>query len=78
MNHSCRGNFACVKVAIHRESGNKYAIKVIDKKKYMKHSSKKNSLMDEVNILRSVSHPNIIGIEDVFDTEKTFYIVLEL
>lgn len=34
--------------------------------------------MDEVEILKSVSHPNIIGIEDVYDTDSNLYIVLEL
>jgi len=34
--------------------------------------------MDEVKILQSISHPNIISIHEVFDTEKTLYIVLEL
>jgi serine/threonine protein kinase len=63
---------------VHRETGKRFAIKVIDKKKYMKLSSKKDSLMAEVTILRNISHPNIIEIHEVFDTEKTLYIVLEL
>jgi len=73
------GNFAVVKLCIQRSTGKRFAIKVIDKKKYLKHAnSRKGSLMDEVNILKSVNHPNIIGIQEVFDTEKTLYIVLEL
>jgi len=72
------GNFASVKLAVHRETGKRYAIKVIDKKRFMKHSAKKESLMAEVNILRNVSHPNIIAIQEIFDTEKILYIVLEL
>lgn len=41
-------------------------------------ASRKNALMDEVDILKKISHPNIIKIQEVFDTEKTLYIVLEL
>jgi serine/threonine protein kinase len=34
--------------------------------------------MDEVNILKKISHPNIIGIKDVFETDTKMYLVLEL
>lgn len=55
------GNFATVKLAIHKKTGEKFAIKIIDKKKYLLSSSSKrtNTLMDEVNILKRVSHPNV-------------------
>ena len=73
------GNFATVKLCVHKETALKYALKIIDKKKYaMNSSSRKNALMDEVNILTKVKHPNIIGIREVFDTDKSLYIVLEL
>jgi len=35
-------------------------------------------LMDEVNILKTLKHPNIIGIHEVFETDTTLYLVLEL
>ena len=73
------GTFASVKIAVEKSSGKEFAIKIIDKKKYAKQSgSRKDALMDEVKILQSISHPNIIQIHDVFDTEKTLYIILEL
>jgi len=34
--------------------------------------------MDEVDILTQIKHPNIIGIHEIFDTNTTLYIVLEL
>ncbi|KAF2075285.1 hypothetical protein CYY_003414 [Polysphondylium violaceum] len=73
------GNFATVKLAVDRKTGDKYAVKIIDKKKYfMNSSSRKDALMDEVNILKTLNHPNIIHIQEVFNTEKTLYLVLEL
>ncbi|KYQ89395.1 putative protein serine/threonine kinase [Tieghemostelium lacteum] len=73
------GNFATVKLAVDRKSGEKYAIKIIDKKKYfMNSSSRKDALMDEVNILKGLNHQNIIHIQEVFETDKTLYLVLEL
>jgi serine/threonine protein kinase len=69
-----------VKLALHKETEERWAIKCIDKKKFMMNSAsrKNNALMEEVNILLKVSHPNIIGIKEVFDTDKCLYIVLEL
>lgn len=68
-----------MKLCVHKETAQKFALKIIDKKKYaMNSSSRKNALMDEVNILMKVKHQNIIGIREVFDTEKSLYIVLEL
>jgi serine/threonine-protein kinase Chk2 len=74
------GNFATVKLAIHKATGEKYAIKIIDKKKFLLSSSsrRKNTLMDEVNILKRVSHPNIISIKDVYESSQKLYLVLEL
>eukprot|EP01117_Protostelium_nocturnum_P007608 TRINITY_DN2723_c1_g1_i4.p1 TRINITY_DN2723_c1_g1~~TRINITY_DN2723_c1_g1_i4.p1 ORF type:complete len:517 (-),score=201.63 TRINITY_DN2723_c1_g1_i4:49-1599(-) len=75
------GNFAVVKLGIQKKTGKKVAIKIIDKKKHLRQTSARKAqeaLMDEVEILKSVSHPNIIGIEDVYDTQSTLYIVLEL
>lgn len=73
------GAFATVRLAIHKSTGEKFAIKIIDKKKFqMSGSQRKDALMDEVNILMKVSHPNIIGIKEMFDTDKTLYLILEL
>jgi len=73
------GNFAAVKLAIHKETGKRYALKMIDKRKYLKFGmNRKGTLMDEVNILKRIAHPNIISIEEVFDSEQTLCIVLEL
>ncbi|EGG15187.1 protein kinase 1 [Cavenderia fasciculata] len=72
------GNFATVRLAVHKETGNKYALKVIDKKKMSMTSKRKEALMDEVNVLTKVSHENIISINEVFETNKNLYLVLEL
>ncbi|KAF2074480.1 hypothetical protein CYY_004225 [Polysphondylium violaceum] len=72
------GNFATVRLGVHRETGQKYAIKVIDKKKMSITSKRKDSLMDEVNVLTKVHHDNIISIKEVFETQKNLYLVLEL
>uniref|UniRef100_A0A6B2L4C0 non-specific serine/threonine protein kinase n=1 Tax=Arcella intermedia TaxID=1963864 RepID=A0A6B2L4C0_9EUKA len=73
------GTFAVVKLAINKETGESFAIKIIDKKKFSANcGSKKRSYRDEVDILSDLKHPNILSIHDVFETDSTLYIVLEL
>ncbi|GAM21222.1 hypothetical protein SAMD00019534_043970 [Acytostelium subglobosum LB1] len=72
------GNFATVRLAVNRQTGERYAIKVIDKKKMSMTSKRKDALMDEVNILSKVANENIVGIKEVFETRKYLYLVLEL
>ena len=72
------GAFATVRLAIEKDTGAKFAIKIIDKHKFETSNSSGHSLMDEVNILKKINHPNIIGIQDVFETATKMYLVLEL
>jgi len=74
------GTFATVKLCINKCTGEKYAVKIIDKKKFaLNHgSSRSDALMDEVKILKALSHPHVIKIYDTYETEQHLYLVLEL
>ncbi|KAF2074903.1 hypothetical protein CYY_003780 [Polysphondylium violaceum] len=72
------GNFSVVKKCIKRDTGDSYAVKIIDKKKYWNTSKNKNQTQSEISILKQIKHPNIISIIEIFDTERYLYIVLEL
>eukprot|EP01113_Clastostelium_recurvatum_P019686 TRINITY_DN2323_c1_g2_i2.p1 TRINITY_DN2323_c1_g2~~TRINITY_DN2323_c1_g2_i2.p1 ORF type:complete len:544 (+),score=139.32 TRINITY_DN2323_c1_g2_i2:49-1632(+) len=72
------GNFATVRLAVHRDTGERFAMKIVDKKKLMIGSQRPEALMDEVNVLSRLKHPNITSIKDIFQTESTMYLVLEL
>ncbi|KAL4223284.1 Checkpoint kinase 2 [Mactra antiquata] len=78
------GRGACgeVRLAFAKGSCDRFAVKIISKKKFStggKHAvNLSKQVMSEVKILKSLKHPCIIGIEDVIDTPDTLYIVLEL
>eukprot|EP01133_Synstelium_polycarpum_P007863 gene7863-9228_t len=72
------GNFSIVKQCIKKTTGEMFAVKIIDKKKYWHMSSTRNQTESEINILKQIKHPNIISIIEIFDTERYLYIVLEL
>jgi calcium/calmodulin-dependent protein kinase I len=69
------GNFSQVKVGTAKHSGEKVAIKIVNKKQ-VKH--KPEMLTNEVEILLRIDHPNVIKLLDLFDTQDTLYLVMEL
>jgi serine/threonine-protein kinase Chk2 len=72
------GAFSEVKMAVERATGRLVAVKMLDKFRYTGGTRTGESLSREVEILKRLSHPNIIQILDVVDTERMLFIVLEL
>ncbi|XP_061563359.1 MAP/microtubule affinity-regulating kinase 3-like isoform X2 [Cololabis saira] len=70
-----KGNFAKVKLARHVRTGREVAIKIIDKTQLNPTSLQK--LFREVRIMKILSHPNIVKLFEVIETEKTLYLVME-
>lgn len=71
-----RGHFAVVKVAKHVFTGEKVAVKVIDKTKLDPVS--KEHLFQEVRCMKLVQHPNIVRLYEVIDTQTKLFLILEL
>ncbi|KAJ3413157.1 hypothetical protein HDV05_008360 [Chytridiales sp. JEL 0842] len=69
------GAFSEVKRATERATGNKYAIKIIDKAKC---KGKESMIETEVNILVKVRHENIIQLYEMFEIDNKIYLVMEL
>lgn len=69
------GAFAQVRLGVDRDTGEQFAIKIIKKLQYDKREM--DYITREVNIMKSVSHPNVVNTYDVFDTSDRLHIVLE-
>ncbi|PXF46373.1 putative myosin light chain kinase [Gracilariopsis chorda] len=70
-----QGHYATVYEGVDRNTGDKVAIKVMSKKqKELKLTQYVNR---EAEIVRSVSHPNIVRTLDVFETSSHLYVVME-
>ncbi|KAK9695576.1 serine/threonine protein kinase [Basidiobolus ranarum] len=73
-----RGNFAEVKLATDRTTGKRYAVKIINKRRFLNKPKLTESLQREIAILMAIKHPCIISTHGVYDEEDFLYIVLEL
>ncbi|NXW53656.1 SNRK kinase, partial [Eurystomus gularis] len=71
-----RGHFAVVKLARHVFTGEKVAVKVIDKTKLDALAT--GHLFQEVRCMKLVQHPNIVRLYEVIDTQTKLYLILEL
>ncbi|XP_026280267.1 SNF-related serine/threonine-protein kinase isoform X1 [Frankliniella occidentalis] len=71
-----RGHFAVVKLARHVFTGEKVAVKVIDKNKLDDVS--RAHLYQEVRCMKLVQHPNVVRLYEVIDTNTKLYLILEL
>ncbi|CEL94458.1 unnamed protein product [Vitrella brassicaformis CCMP3155] len=70
------GNFGKVKVAVHEKTGEKVAIKMINKLK-MQAMEMHGKLKREINILQQLKHPHVIRLYEVLDTPTHIFIVME-
>ena len=72
-----KGAFGKVNLGLHRLTRKLVAIKSINMD-FMKEESQKKKIMNEINILKSLRHPNNIKILETFQTDKHHMIVMEL
>ena len=71
-----KGSFATVKKAKNRATGERFAVKVLSKKKMSEED--KLAMQTEIEILKQVDHPNIVKLIDVFEDERHWCLVMEL
>jgi len=72
-----KGAFSIVYLAVNKKTGEKVAVKTIDKKAAST-TQDQNRLKTEVEILKKVSHPNIVCLKDMFETSEKLYLIMEL
>ncbi|XP_028851689.1 serine/threonine-protein kinase Chk2 isoform X2 [Denticeps clupeoides] len=66
-----------VKLAFERETCKKVAIKTINKKDFPSEGTATRNAEREIEILKRIDHPCLIKTEDFFQTDDSYYIVLE-
>ena len=70
-----KGKFGEVKLGKHLITGEKVAIKVINKLQQKQRTF--DEILREVEIMKRLDHPNIIKVLQTINTENVFYIIME-
>ena len=70
------GTFSTVKLAINRQTGEKVAIKIMEKSK-MIYEEDKNRLEREIEVLKILRHPNLIHLYSVLKKDDTIYLIMK-
>jgi len=76
------GGEASVFKAVEKETGEFWAVKITDLRRFAVNSGKRNNIpagiLKEAEIVRKLKHPNIVQLKDVFMTADKLYLVMEL
>lgn len=71
-----KGTFGKVKLGIHIPSGEKVAIKILEKDKIIDVADVER-VAREIHILKLIRHPNIIQLYEIIETPKHLFLVME-
>jgi len=71
-----RGTFSIVKQGTHKKNGEKYAVKFIDKK-YVDQEDLV-LLSREIDIMKKVSHDNVLSLIEIYENDNQLALVMEL
>jgi 5'-AMP-activated protein kinase, catalytic alpha subunit len=70
------GTFGKVKIAVHIPTGEKVAVKVLEKSR-IKEQADIRRVNREIKILKKTRHPNVIQLYEVLDTQNSVYLIME-
>ena len=71
------GSTGKVKVAVHKTTNQKVAIKVINKKKFQEKQGLERKIRREIALMRLFDHPHILKLVEVCESQSRLYIILE-
>lgn len=70
------GTFGKVKIAVHAPSGERVAVKILEKSR-IKDQADVRRVNREIKILKRARHTNVIQLYEVIDTSNAIYLIME-
>ena len=71
-----KGTFSKVKLGLNKITGEKVAIKILDKSKILQKEDL-DRIIREMSILSKMGHSNVIKVYQIFEDEKNYFIIME-
>jgi len=72
-----KGSFARVYLVERIEDNKMFACKAFLKEAIYNKVNGKESLINEIEIMKKLDHPNLMKLYEVFETEKSIYLIIE-
>mmetsp|Transcript_22317 Transcript_22317/g.62670 ORF Transcript_22317/g.62670 Transcript_22317/m.62670 type:complete len:373 (+) Transcript_22317:95-1213(+) len=70
------GTFSEVRLGTHKSTGEKFAVKIMDKEE---DNARKKEIIDiEIEILKRVNHTHVVKLADIYETDTQYSLVLQL
>lgn len=73
-----KGSFAKVYLATKKENKLNYAIKAFNKEFMLTQHKGRESLINEITIMRTLNHDNLIHLYETYETTNSIYFVVDL
>ncbi|KAJ6250022.1 serine/threonine-protein kinase gin4-related [Anaeramoeba flamelloides] len=71
------GSSSKVKLAVHKETKKKVAIKILSKSFISEKPQRKKKIEREISVLKLLKHQNLMRLYDVYETSKYLYLIME-
>ncbi|XP_041352658.1 hormonally up-regulated neu tumor-associated kinase-like [Gigantopelta aegis] len=72
------GKYSTVRQGTHTLSGEKVAVKIVDKKALVQKEAARRNFRREAILLQKLDHPNIVCLYEALETFNSYYLVVEL
>ena len=73
-----KGSFARVYLVEDKEKKTRFAVKAFSKEYLLTQNKGKESLINEIEVMRELRHPHIMLLEEVHESQNSIYLVTEL
>ena len=73
-----KGSFARVYLVEDKETKIKYAVKAFSKEYLLSQSKGRESIINEIEIMKDLDHPYVIKLEELHESKNSIYLILEL
>ena len=73
-----KGSFARVYLVEDKFTGRRYAVKAFSKEYLLSQPKGKDSLLNEILVMKKLNHENIMKLEEIHESKNSIYLVLEL
>lgn len=73
-----KGSFAKVYLVFNKDTKERFAVKAFSKEQLLAQPKGRDSVINEISIMKKLKHPNIMNLEEVHESKNSLYLVVEL